>query len=312
MNRFIKGGLLALMFSLSRAPVYAANLPLFDPTFSIVPQGCDGLPLGAGGVLQFIQNIMNAMVSVGVIVLVLVIAYAGFLFILTPTNPESRSKAKSVLGNAVIGFIIVLSAWVGVDFIMKLLYDGGGQFGPWNKILTVTDDSKCINPVTLDKIKGLPGLVDVGINSVTTNGGGGNGSASISVGPAGKRLCDPNNSACSVQALMNQGLSEKQAQAMSCIAVSESSGIPSKYNAQGSGACGTFQILAGTRTSNWYKPSLHSGQCSVSTPCTNATCNLQTAVIMFKQSGGYQPWICPNCNATAHQCVANFDPGHGE
>lgn len=306
MNRFMKGGLLALLFSLSSAPVYAANLPLLDPNFSIVPVCPTGGPLSAGAILQFIQNVMNAMISIGVIALVLAIAYAGVLFILTPTNPESRSKAKSVLGNAVIGFLIVLSAWIAVDFIMKLLYDGGGQFGPWNKILTVTDNSICIEEIPPSPIAGLPGgLVRVGINGIAIGtGANGAGGTSYGVGAAGAQ-CSVSNQACSVSSLSRYGLSSTQANVMSCIAVTESSGNPGTppYNqthpGSNSSACGTFQITQTTwnRTAN--------GTCRSFSSCTNASCNAQVAAALVKNSG-YSSWTCPGCNNKAQACVNKY------
>ncbi len=319
MTRFTKGALVSLTFLGSVAPVYAANLPLFDPNFSIVPVCPTGGPLSAGAILQFIQNIMNAMISVGVIAMVLIIAYAGFMFILTPTNPEARSKAKSMLGNAVVGFIIVLAAWVGVDFIMKLLYDGGGQFGPWNKILTVTDTSTCIETVEPSKIPGLPGLVDIGVNGVGigTGAGSGSGATGYGVGVA-KGLCADSNTSCSVAVMKSEGLNDAQAQAMSCIAVTESAGGANK-GASGTGALGLFQITG----TNWSNPAFHKPPCSTSTSRLNDACNRQAAVLMLKH-GGYQPWTgkclssggCGKVsygqywNPNAVACVAKYDPGH--
>lgn len=131
-----------------------SNLPLFDPDWQLVPdaheidpENCpEGYPLGFGGALQLIQNGMNAAISFGVIIFVLVIAGAGILWILTPTNPENHSQAKKILTNAVIGLLIILSAWLVVDFVMKLLYNPSARnFGPWNAILTGGD--LCIKPM---------------------------------------------------------------------------------------------------------------------------------------------------------------------
>lgn len=125
----------------------AAGLPLIDPSWHIVPDAheldasCpEGAPLGLGGVLQTIQNVMNAGITLGVLISVLVIAFAGILWMLTSANPENHSQAKKVLTNAVVGLLIILSAWLIVDFVMKILYSGPagqqGKFGPWNEILT--------------------------------------------------------------------------------------------------------------------------------------------------------------------------------
>ena len=340
MNRFMKGGLLELLFLSTSAPAYAANLPLLDPNFSIVPVCPTGGPLSAGAILQFIQNIMNAMISVGVIAMVLIIAYAGFLFILTPTNPEARSKAKSMLGNAVIGFIIVLAAWIGVDFIMKLLYSDSTQtsFGPWNKILTVTDSSQCIEEVTISGIKGLPGLVDVGINPLVigNGGGGGPGASSIGVGDArlGTGACSPSSVASGAGA-GGYRLSGAQANTLSCIALFESNCGATQLNYnwnKGSSAAGMFQVTldgnsacyenapcrsaagvqgalncsAGFRNGNPIPGSAIAERC-VRAAKSNTCSSAAAACVLQKQ--GYGAWQADSHSSKQAQCVAKFSNG---
>lgn len=136
--------LLALLFLVPVAVEAQSGIPLFDPEWQLVPEAhkldpsCpEGYPLGFGGFLQLIQNGMNAAISFGIVIFVLIIAFAGILWILTPTNPENHSQAKKVLTNAVIGLLIILSAWLIVDFVMKILYDSSNaKFGPWERILT--------------------------------------------------------------------------------------------------------------------------------------------------------------------------------
>lgn len=235
MTRFMKGGLLALLFFTSVAPVYAANLPLLDPSFSIVPTECTACPCGAGGALQLVQNLMNAAISLGVVAFVLVIVYAGALFMMTPTNPESRSQAKGMLSNATVGFIIVLAAWVLVDFIMKLLYSGGGQFGPWNKILVVTDSDKCIQPVAITPIQGLPsGLqtIEGAVTGVSGSSGGGGASNSGGGQPGsiqvGAGTCPAMSSGpCSIQNLTPSFGSAATTFSKICYNESRGTNIPS-------------------------------------------------------------------------------------
>lgn len=156
---------------------HAANLPLLDPNFTIVPTECTAAcPCGIGAALQFIQNIMNVMISLAVLAMTIFIVWAGFLFVMSATNPESRSKARGMLINAFIGLFIVLSAWLIVDFIMKQLYDGGGKFGPWNKILSTSSGSLCIEKHDPVAITGLPAVVPINIvNGTSGNGGGTSG-----------------------------------------------------------------------------------------------------------------------------------------
>ena len=120
-----------LLFVVLVVPFVASaqsNLPLFDPEWQLVPEAHEldescpvGAPLGFGGTLQLIQNVMNAAISFGVVISVLVIAFAGILWILTPTNPENHSQAKKVLTNAVIGLLIIL--WVA----LSMIYEGSHE-----------------------------------------------------------------------------------------------------------------------------------------------------------------------------------------
>lgn len=162
-----------------------SNLPLFDPEWQLVPEASEldsdcpvGAPLGFGGVLQLIQNGMNAAISFGVIISVIVIAGAGILWILTPMNPENHSQAKKILTNAVVGLLIILSAWLVVDFVMKLLYSGtGGQqgkFGPWNELLTGGDIcvvATDVKPLFDGSLTSVPGQIETNPGSGTGGGG---------------------------------------------------------------------------------------------------------------------------------------------
>lgn len=181
----MKKYLLALLISLSTLTVpssaYAANLFLNGST-SIVPTECKACPCGVGGALQFIQNIMNVMISLAIIFMVFFIVWAGFLFVMSATNPESRSKARSMLINAFVGMVIVLAGWLIVDFVMKTLY-GGGTFGPWNKILQINDpDGSCIIAKTPQPIQGLPGVVGAVVNGGSTGGSSGGGGITVGGG----------------------------------------------------------------------------------------------------------------------------------
>ena len=126
----------------------------------IVPDVCKICPCGFGGVLAIIQNVVNFVIAISIIFATIIIAWAGGLYILSATNPESRSQANKMLINAVVGICIVLSAWLIVDFVMKTLY--GGQFGPWNSILISGTGDSCIvakptNPLFSGNVFSVPG-----------------------------------------------------------------------------------------------------------------------------------------------------------
>lgn len=166
----------------------AASASFFGP---IVPEACHSCPCGFAGVLQIIQNLMNFGISISIIIATLTIAAGGFLFITSATNPESRSTANKMLMNAVVGMLIVLSAWLIVDFIMKRFYDGEStDFGPWNSILTGGEEcvvAKENTPLFSGSIFAIPGQGGAGEEGDTgggTDGGGTGGSGANCPVPA--------------------------------------------------------------------------------------------------------------------------------
>lgn len=119
--------------------------------------------------------------------------------------------------------------------------------------------------------------------------------------------CNPANTSCSVSALMAAGLTAQQANIMSCIAMTESSGNPNTppYNVTNPGsnstACGTFQITQ--TTWNNYPPS---GACADwRSNCQNAACNTQVMTNLVN-ANGYSDWTCPNCNSNAQGCINRY------
>ncbi len=164
-----------LAFTLILLPVSA--FAQFGP---IVPDACKDCPCGFGGVLAIIQNVINFIIAISIIIATIIIAWAGGLYMLSATNPESRSTANKMLINAVVGIMIVLSAWLIVDFVMKTLYDNDSEFGPWNTILLGNDGGEsCIEskPVTA-----------LGVNITAVPGQGSNG-INITSGDIQTRIC---------------------------------------------------------------------------------------------------------------------------
>lgn len=142
----------------------------------------------------------------------------------------------------------------------------------------------------------IPGLVECDLPN--------NDSGSY-LGPLAQ--CSADNPFCSVTVLRNAGFTESQANVMSCIAITESSGNPSigPYNERhvgsDSSACGLFQVTQ--TTWNTYKPS---GECSDwRSNCQRAACNAQVALTLVRNNN-YKDWSCDGCNAKAQACVNKY------
>lgn len=349
MNRkvfFKKSGLPALLTTLTAIPYYAFadTNSIFQP---IIPQSGGCLCIGGapdwGCVLQVIQNIINVGVALGVVFVVLSIAYGGFLFMVNSTNPENIQKGRQVMLNAVIGLVVVLSAWLVVDFIMKILYEPstafeGGTFGPWNSILASNGKDYCIEPK--DPVPLTTGTVEIltgdapGGNSPVVSGGG-----PVSVSANGRGACN----AKLVQAAAVSGginMSAREANTIACIAGPESGcGTQMQnYNWNGakstppSTAYGPFQItLKGNSTclnntacqkaagvtgsldcskafdrKGYAIPGTLLNQCR--TAAANLSCSAVAAsCIVAANKGSYSAWTGNKDSTAKHQaCVANY------
>ena len=72
-------------------------------------------------VRDFIVNVVKYFITFLGIIAVVVMMYAGFLWMTSGGDPEKLNKAKKTLVNAVIGLIIVLFSFAIVVFIVNLM-----------------------------------------------------------------------------------------------------------------------------------------------------------------------------------------------
>lgn len=177
-----------LAFFSFAAPVLAADAVFFGP---IVPNGTNGQPNcncpgsapDYGCVLQTIQNTINITITFAFILMLFYIGLAGFQLVLSGGSAEAKSAAKKRLLNTVFGILVVLSAWLIVDFVMKTLYGPDGKFGPWNAILTAdSSEDMCLKQVA--NPPPLPG-VEGGTLPPTTGPSTGTGANCPAADPAG-------------------------------------------------------------------------------------------------------------------------------
>lgn len=111
-------------------------LPLFTFAQSqIVPSCGDDNRCGYCDLLQLGENIIVFIIRFAVIIAVLMIVYAGFLFLTAGGSAPQISRARSVLVKTIIGLVITLAAWLIVDLVVTaflspdILDDLGGSWG---------------------------------------------------------------------------------------------------------------------------------------------------------------------------------------
>lgn len=79
----------------------------------------------AGNLTLIVANLINVVLSILGIVLLVIIVYAGALWMTAGGNSDQVGKAKSWLINAVIGLVITLAAYAISSFVIGALAQGG-------------------------------------------------------------------------------------------------------------------------------------------------------------------------------------------
>ncbi len=119
------------------APIAVSAADTLQP---IVPQ--ETCPLGYGAVFSIVQKIMSDSVIVAGMLAVILIAYAGFLFVTNPASPSNLDKGKKVLTDTLIGFVIVVAAWLIVNSIISVVTTG--SVASFTQLLQPSDSSLCL------------------------------------------------------------------------------------------------------------------------------------------------------------------------
>ena len=104
-------------------------LSYFLPSFMLAETINSGLnnPIGdnTGDLYALVNAVLRVVVSIGTLVVVLAVVYAGFLFIAARGNPEKINQAKSVFLWTVVGAIVLL----GAEILSQVIQNTARQVG---------------------------------------------------------------------------------------------------------------------------------------------------------------------------------------
>lgn len=112
-----------------------------NPRPGIVP--CDGPECQACHVIQLAQESLNFAVYFSVFVATLMLVYAGFKYIGAQGDTGAIKDATSIFGKVIIGVVIILTAWLVIDTIMKEFLKQ--SYGPWNDIQCISNADRGVN-----------------------------------------------------------------------------------------------------------------------------------------------------------------------
>ncbi len=100
------------------------DIILPDGPDSLVP--CKGLDCDFNSLMKLANNIIDFLLkTVALPLFALIFAYVGWLYMSSAANPSQRSRAKGILLNSVVGFIIAMAAFLIIKLVLVTLgYQG--------------------------------------------------------------------------------------------------------------------------------------------------------------------------------------------
>lgn len=126
-NLFISLGSLLVLSSLVFMPVYASaqttgkSLGLFPCSGVVDPNVPGSKECTFNDVIKLVDSIVKALFIGIMIVAPLLIARAGYYFLISGNRPTEREKAKNQLLNIVIGLVIVACSYAVVKLVLNVL-----------------------------------------------------------------------------------------------------------------------------------------------------------------------------------------------
>lgn len=131
---------------------FAETIPFFGP---IIPTAINYCPASFALFMTVVNNIIIFILTMAIVfVAPLMIAYAGFLYVVNPFNPSGIAQAKKIMLNLVVGIVIALAGWLIVDALFAVLTPGGAPFGQkWSAIIRGSGDPCLIQAGALLQLK---------------------------------------------------------------------------------------------------------------------------------------------------------------
>ena len=134
---------------------------------------CDGTTCSACHLTELVNRLIKWLIGIVVILFAVLAVWAGFGLVTSGGNPSALQDAKSRFTNAFIGFLIVLSAWLIVDTLMRGIVNGTDGdikgYGPWSQIECATQSVATTTPgrldITIEDESGIAGAPLVPSNS---------------------------------------------------------------------------------------------------------------------------------------------------
>ncbi len=110
--------------------------PLFSFGAGLVPCGGPNEPPcnNICYVAELIDNVADWLVAISGVLVVLIIIFGGLILVVSGGNAGAKGSAKRFISTGLIGYAILLGAWVIVDTLLKFLIPGS-SYGVNNPLM---------------------------------------------------------------------------------------------------------------------------------------------------------------------------------
>ena len=85
-------------------------------------------------VVELVDNVLSFLVAVMISIAIIVFIWAGIKFTLSQGGQEHVTTARRIIASAIIGLIIVLAAWIIIDFGLRIIFGPEGGLTLWGSI----------------------------------------------------------------------------------------------------------------------------------------------------------------------------------
>jgi hypothetical protein len=133
---------------ISSVGIFLILFPLMAGAAGLVPCGRgindsetpninESLPCTVCDLLVLAQNVLTFAFEIAFLIVVGFIVYGGFRWIFSLGKEENLKAGQKIITNAIIGIVIILSAWIIVNTVFWFIAQAGGTeeyIGTWYKI----------------------------------------------------------------------------------------------------------------------------------------------------------------------------------
>jgi len=93
----------------------------------IAPQGEKSIPnpLGGHDIQYVVAQVFNVAFGLAGLIAIIYLIIGGYQYIISSGNPDAAEAAKGTIVNSIIGLVIVLTAYLLVNFALEQIGAGG-------------------------------------------------------------------------------------------------------------------------------------------------------------------------------------------